>query len=408
MGIIGFIDTDTVLSVPGTRLVAAADCYDGRLERATEVYGRDVFTTRDYRELLARDDVDAVLVCTPDHWHAQMAIDALEAGKAVYCEKPMVQDIEEGPAVIEAQKRTGLPLQVGSQFASDLVYLKARELYQSGAIGTLNLVEASYNRNSSLGAWQYSIPPDATPERVDWDRFLGNAPKRSFDAVRFFRWRNYQDYGTGVAGDLFVHLFTGIHTTLSAVGPARIAAQGGLRIWKDGRDVPDVFLGLFDYEESEAHPPFNLVLQTTFADGGGSGSYFRFIGSEGVIEANSSSVTVKRSPRMEATEERVLRGYNSVRTFSTPVQEEFARIFRAERVPARQDMAAEQTFRVPDGYDARNDHFANFVDALRGDAAPVEDPAFGYRAAAPPLLANKSYFEEKLFKWDPLAMKVVA
>ena len=230
-------------------LVAVADIYDGRLKRAREVWGDQLFTTRDYREVLARKDVDAIIIGTPDHWHSTVSIDAMNAGKDVYCEKPMVQQLNEGPQMIEAQKRTGRILQVGSQRVSSIIYAKAKEMLAAGAIGELNMVEAWVDRNSAIGAWQYSIPPDAAPANIDWDRFLGHAPKVPFEPVRLFRWRNYRDYGTGVPGDLFVHLISGLHFVTGAIGPNRVYATGGLRFWKDGRDVPDVMIALYDYPE---------------------------------------------------------------------------------------------------------------------------------------------------------------
>src|SRR5437764_886703 len=145
----------------GAELVAVADVYEGRLTRAKEQWGNQIFTTRDYREVLARKDVDGVIIAVPDHWHRQMSIDALNAGKDVYCEKPMVQLVEDGHAVIDAEKRTRRILQVGSQRVSSVVYQKAKDLIEAGAIGEINLVEAWVDRNSAIGAWQYSIPPDA-------------------------------------------------------------------------------------------------------------------------------------------------------------------------------------------------------------------------------------------------------
>ncbi len=409
MGIIGFIDTETALQVPGIELVAAADLYDGRLVRTKEVFGADVDTTRDYREILARDDVDAVLVCVPDHWHTKIAVDAMQAGKHVYLEKPMVHTIEEGPQILAAQEETGKVLQVGSQYVSSIIYDKAQELVAAGAIGEINLVEATMNRNSAIGAWQYSIPVDASPETIDWDTFLGHAPKREFDAVRFFRWRNYWDYGTGVAGDLYVHLFTSIHHTLQSHGPTRAFAQGMVRYWKDGRDAPDVMMGLYEYPEAATHGPFLLSLQTNFVDGGGGGSTFRFVGNEGVLTINWSSLTVERNPMSQASLQQIMEGYNSVRTFSEAGQKAFEEAYRSEHTAMPRPQPSEsQEFRAPQGYDDRLDHFANFFASIREDAPNVEDAAFGYRAAAPSLLANMSYRQGKALGWDPEAMKLIA
>src|SRR5262249_11309365 len=277
--------------------------------------------------------------------------------KAVYCEKPMVRLVSEGPDVIAVQKETGAVLQVGSQYASSMLYDKVKELIKSGAIGAVNSIEARYNRNSAIGAWQYSIPTDASPQTIDWDRFLGDAPKRPFDPVRFFRWRNYWDYGTAVAGDLFVHLLTGIHHATGALGPTRIAGMGGQRFWKDGRDVYDLIMGLLDYPETQAHPGFTLSLQTNFEDGGGGNTLFRFVGSDGVIDVSFTSLTLSGPGIQPATPDQVLKGYNSVRTFSNTEQKAFAERYLAEQAskgPAaapRPHAKQPEKFAVPKGYD---------------------------------------------------------
>ena len=173
-----------------------------------------------------------------------------------------------------------------------MIYAKAKELLAAGAIGQLNMVTARWDRNSSIGAWNYTVPPDASPETCDWPRFEGTAPKIPFNAEHFFQWRKWKAYGSGVAGDLFVHLFSGTHFITGSHGPTRGMATGGLRFWKDGRDVPDVMLGLFDYREG-----FNLSLHVNFVDGGEESEGLLFTGSEGTMEIGNSSVSVNRVPR---------------------------------------------------------------------------------------------------------------
>jgi predicted dehydrogenase len=393
-GIRGQQDARSALRVPGVELVAAADVYDGRLALAKELWGGHLFTTRDYREVLARPDVDAVMIATPDHWHMQMAVDAMKAGKDVYVEKPMVQEIDEGLRMIEAARQTGRIVQVGSQHVSSIVYAKARELFRAGAIGELNLVEAWINRNSSMGAWQYSIPPDASPQTIDWDRFLGRAPKRPFEPVRLFRWRNYRDYGTGIPGDLFVHLFTGIHFVLDALGPTRAIASGGIRHWNDGRDVPDVMLALYDYPKTASHPAFTLSLKVNFAEGAGDAYVFRFVGPEGVLTIGDNSVTLSRRPPAKEPGQ-------TAETFAKAAQDAFMKEYRAT-YPDRSELQPrnDETYAAPQRYNSTEDHFRNFFDAVRARRPVVEDAAFGLRAAGPALLANHSYFENRPIGWD--------
>jgi len=395
----GMGDTRTALRVPGTVLTAVADIYDGRLARAKELWGQEIFTTRDYRDVLSRSDVDAVIIATPDHWHSKIAIDAMQAGKDVYVEKPMVQQIDDGHGVIDVARQTGRILQVGSQRVSSIVYAKARELYRSGAIGELNMVEAWINRNSAIGAWQYTIPLDASPQTIDWDRFLGRAPKRPFEPTRLFRWRNYRDYGTGIPGDLFVHLFTGIHFVLDSIGPTRVMATGGLRYWNDGRDVPDVMLGLYDYPKTSSHPAFTLSLKVNFAEGAGEDQAFHFIGPDGMITIGGAGVTLTRHARPKDPG-------MTIDTFTLDMQQRLLAEHRA-KYPTQTDLrpSNEEVFAPPSGYSDAYDHFVAFFDATRSRKPVIEDAVFGFRAAAPALLTNDSYFEGRPVAWDPELMK---
>ena len=402
-GGMGSEDTKSALATGLTKLVAVSDIYDGRLTRAKERWGNDLFTTRDYREVLARPDIDAVIIGTPDHWHSKIAIDAMAAGKDVYCEKPMVQKVDDGKPVIEAAKKYNRIIQVGSQRVSSVVYQKAKDLIAAGAIGQINMVEAWWDRNSAIGAWQYSLPLDASPENIDWDRFLGRAPKRPFEPVRLFRWRNYQDYGTGVAGDLFVHLFSGMHFVTGAIGPSRVFATGGLRFWNDGRDVPDVLIGLYDYPETPKMPAFNLALRVNFVNGAGETSGFRFVGSEGILKIDHG-VTVSKTVRQAEPG-------MSIDTFSNATQAEFRKKY-SEQYPVAKANAdsmrpqSEDVYLPPRGYSDHIDHHRNFFTAVRTRQSVTEDATFGLRAAGPALLSNVSYFENKLIKWDPQTMTV--
>jgi predicted dehydrogenase len=396
-GIRGQEDTRAAVQVPGAKLVAVADCYDGRLARSKELWGSDLFTTRDYREILARKDIDAVIIATPDHWHKQAAVDAMKAGKDVYCEKPMIHLYADGPAIIETARSTNRIIQIGSQRVSSMIYAKAKELLASGAIGQLNMVTARWDRNSSLGAWNYTVPLDASTETCDWPRFLGSAPKIPFNAERFFQWRKWKDYGSGVAGDLFVHLFSGTHFITGAHGPTRAMATGGLRFWKDGRNVPDVMLGLFDYAEG-----FNLNLRVNFVDGGDESEGLIFTGSEGTMEIAGNTVTVSRAPREKEP------GY-TIGTFTEAMQKSFVEQYRQKyplTPPTGPPPLGVEKYVAPKGYNDTYDHFRNFFDSVRTRKPVVEDAVFGFRAAGAALLSNLSIEKGSIIQWNPNTMKL--
>jgi predicted dehydrogenase len=394
----GQYDTGIAVQVPGVKLVAVADCYNGRLAHAKEVWGDDVFTTRDYKEILARKDIDAVIIGTPDHWHKQASVDAMKAGKDVYCEKPMIHLYADGPEMIETARSTGRIIQIGSQRVSSMIYAKAKELLASGAIGDLNMVTARWDRNSSMGAWNYTVPLDASTETCDWPRFLGTAPKIPWDAEQFFQWRKWKAYGSGVAGDLFVHLFSGTHFITGSHGPTRGMATGGLRFWKDGRNVPDVMLGLFDYREG-----FNLSLRVNFVDGGEESEGLIFTGSEGTMEIAGNSVSVNRVPREKAP------GY-TIGTFTEAMQKQILAEYEKKYPRTHPDgptAAGYEKYVAPAGYSDSYDHFKNFFASIRSRQPVVEDAVFGYRAAGAALLSNLSMERGSIVQWDPDAMKLL-
>ena len=390
-------DTKTAIQVPGVKLVAVADCYNGRLDHSKELWGDDIFTTRDYNEILARKDIDAVIIGTPDHWHKRASVDAMKAGKDVYCEKPMIHLYEDGPEMIETARATNRIIQIGSQRVSSLLYIKAKELLEAGAIGKLNMVTARWDRNSAMGAWSYTVPPDASPETCDWSRFLGTAPKIPFNGEHFFQWRKWKAYGSGVAGDLFVHLFSGTHFITGSHGPTRGMATGGLRFWNDGRDVPDVMLGLFDYPEG-----FNLSLHVNFVDGGEESEGLIFTGSEGTMEIGGGAVTVSRVPREQAP------GY-MIGSFTEAMQKQILTEYNKNYPPhsGTPSLGGVEKFEQPKGYLDSYDHFKNFFESVRTRKPVVEDAVFGFRAAGAALLSNLSIERGEVVKWDPEAMKLI-
>lgn len=391
-GGMGTVDMETSLSVGGVRMGGVCDLYDGRLASARKTWGENLFVTKDYKEILKRKEIDAVIIGTPDHWHKQIGVDALNAGKHVYCEKPMVHSVSEGKEVIDAWKRSGKIFMVGSQGVSSLGNEKARQLLAEGAIGQLNYAEGFWARHSPEGAWQYAIPADASPTTVDWERFVANTTKRPFDPMRFFRWRNYLDYGTGMSGDLFVHLFSSLHFITNSAGPEEILATGGLRYWKDGREVPDVLVGTFNYPEAKEHPGFTLSLRCNFVDGTSGTTYLRLVGSEGSMDVKWEEVVVRR---------------NDVVSDNDPFASKKAGEMAGEEGRKRMLPPKETVYRAEEGYaGALYDHHANFIRAIRSGTPVAEDPVFGLRAAAPALLCNESFAKKRFVRWDPVAMTV--
>ncbi|MBY0375083.1 MAG: gfo/Idh/MocA family oxidoreductase, partial [Bryobacteraceae bacterium] len=246
---------------------------------------------------------------------------------------------------------------------------------------------------------------NASPQTVDWDRFLGSAPKRPFEAMRLFRWRNYRDYGTGVAGDLFVHLISGLHHATGALGPNRIYATGGIRYWNDGRDVPDVMLATLDYPKTSVHPEFTLALRVNFASGEPDERFgFRFTGSEGTMTTSYNTLVLERTPREREP------GL-SINTLPAAMQADIRKEYEAKYPPLK----AGEELRVPEATEeytmrsnAHLEHHRNFMASVLDGKPMVEDAVFGLRAAGPALLCNESVYTSKIQRWDPVSMRLLA
>jgi predicted dehydrogenase len=234
------------------RFTAISDVYDKNIESAVGAATTDdnkPKVYRNYQDMLADPNVDAVVIATPDHLHAQQAIDAIKAGKHVYLEKCMTHKITETYELEEAVNNSNLVLQVGHQHRQTESFLTAQDIIAKNILGHINLVQCSTNRNDDNGAWQYRIDSEASPNVIDWKRFLGPAPEIPFNAEHFFRWRKWWAYSTGLSGDLLTHEFDSINCILKMGIPARATATGGIYTHRDGREVPDVMQVSLEYPD---------------------------------------------------------------------------------------------------------------------------------------------------------------
>src|SRR4051812_14080978 len=275
----------TSIKLPDVECAAACDLYDGRHVLAREIVRPDLPVTRRYQDLLDDKSIDCIVAAVPDHWHRQVVVDAVSAGKDIYCEKPMSHSPADGVAMLDAAKRSGRIVQIGSQRVSSQLCAKAREMISQGAIGDIMLVEAWLGRNDPTGAWEYPPPTDLSPANLDWDTWQGGVPKRAFDPKIFARWRSWKEYGTGVAGDLLVHLVSGMMYMLDVNRPPTQAmAIGGIRRWPDGRNMPDVHAVSYYYGDLPVYLRLNLGTEMP--------ETYRFQGSKGILEVNGSSITL--------------------------------------------------------------------------------------------------------------------
>ncbi len=385
--------------VPGVECVAASDLYDSRHIAAKEALrGKDIFTTREYRRVLDRKDIDAVIVATTDHWHRKIVAEAAEAGKDVYCEKPMSHSVEDGFAMLDAIQKNKRMCTVGSQRVSSILYAKAKEIYDSGKLGDVTTILGAWDRNTPSGAWVYPIPPDASEQTIDWNTFLDDKPKRPFDAVRFFRWRCYKDYGAGLAGDLFVHLISGIQriTGINIV-PSRALSTGGLFYFKDGREFPDLIWTMYDY------PDVRVVLRCNH-NNDYEGEFFGIYGKTGTLIIRGSTLTFKPQNKRPQPESYSIWGWPA------KLRNEYFAEWRREHPqpePGKFNVDdQDEVYALPPGYNDTADHEANFFNSVRTRKPVVEDEVFGNHTSIVCHMANYSYEKKTVAVWNSEARTI--
>ncbi len=389
---------------PGAAITKVCDAYAGRLERAQERLkgmGHTAAAAKDWREVIGDKSLDAVVIASPDHWHKTHVLAALDAGKDVYCEKPLTYTVEDGLEIIAAMKRTGKIVQVGSQGVSTQTQQKAREMIQAGRLGKVTMIRAAYNRNTASGAWIYPIPPDANPKTVDWAAFEGPAGrKHPFSLERFFRWRCYSEYSGGIATDLFVHLCTTIHYLMNAEAPARVSGMGSLYRWKESRDVPDTLNAILEYPQG-----FTVNLSSTFNNQSSSESNFVFLGTEGTLSLGWGDLSYAPEAASED---------NAWIVASWPSRLEAAywadpKVRASERPGmAKPSLVRGQEVYRSAGMDSTYTHFASWLESIRTRKPHWEDAARGHRAAACAHMVNRSAKEGRVLEWDASSDRIKA
>jgi predicted dehydrogenase len=386
---------NTAISIPGVECVAAADLYDGRHLHAREITGNpNLPVTRRYQELLDRKDIDCIVAAVPDHWHKRVVVDACNAGKDIYCEKPMSHTAEEGFEMVAAAQKNSRIVEIGSQRVSGVLFGKAHEIYNSGAIGEVSMVELTLGRNDPTGAWEYPPPPDLSPQTLDWDTWLNNAPKIPFNAERFARWRCWKEYGTGVGGDLMVHLITGLLYTLGwNEAPRSASALGGIVRWKDGRNMPDLHAVLFDYHGIPVY--VRLTLGTELPE------VTRFMGPKGVLTVSGGEVRV--SPQLGIDTRPSYYTASFPRQMHADYVAQWHSIHDAELPHAA---ILEDTVYRNNGSNDDVAHMGNFFHSVKSRKPVVEDAVFGNHAALACHMANESYFRKGPVTFDAASKSI--
>jgi predicted dehydrogenase len=371
----------------GCRIAAVCDVWQKRVTENKKRFDCDGYL--DYRELLANNDIDAVVIATPDHWHATMAIEAMESGKDVYLEKPMCHTVKQARQLVKTVKKTKRVLQVGSQTTSAEQWHLAKKVIADGMIGDMIMSQGSYHRNSTEGEWNWPIDADAGPdakgdERIDWKMWLGPAPERSFDPDRYFRFRKYWDYSGGIATDLFYHVVAPMNICWGEPQfPYKVMAGGGTYVFHD-REVPDTFHLIGEYKKGHS-----LVLSSSMANSQHIPGLIR--GHLGTLIMVEHGMFERYAPYI------IVRPEYTARPRRNVVDEEYAAKWGTVdiRIPVKEE-------------NMLTAHIKNFLECVRSRNKPHLDVETGAKAQVLISMAVESYRQGRVLYFDESKWKVTA
>ena len=373
--------------VPNTEVRVICDLYEGNIARAKGLTTNpNVRIVNDWEKAVNDKDVDAVVIATPDFWHAPMVIRAAENKKDIYVEKGWCRTLDEAKRMRKAVKDNHVVLQLGHNYNSLPTFHKARQIFQSGELGKTPLVRTYIDRTGATPEWKFygnynvnELPKDATAGSIDWKRFIANASDRPFDAERFFTWRKWWEYSSGIAGDLMSHLWDSVNMVLGMGIPETAVVQGGLYFWKDGRDVPDMWHVLFDYPKKELAVTFACSFHNRHV-----GEMAQYLGREKTMEVSPSFC----------------------RTYIAEwKQEYYDRLGAARRAAVKQGKPSEEAEVMPDytfkqGELEVTTHMQDFIDCTRTRQTPRCGVDRAFEEAVAIVMSVEAYKQGRQVKWD--------
>ncbi len=373
VGTRGFYLMQEFQRVPGVEVRVICDLYDGHLKRAKEFsVNTRVTLTKEWEKATVNPDVDAVVIATPEFWHYPMVMAAARAKKDIYVEKAWCTSIAQAKQMRKLIKDNGVVMQLGHNRNSDPSYHKAIEFILQGKVKPITVVRMFIDRTDSIPQWKFYgdyanhiLPADASPQTIDWERFTAAASKRPFDAERFFRWRNWWEYSSGIAGDLMTHLWDSTNFMLNMGIPESCMTQGGLYFWKKDQEVPDTWNAIFDYPKQDMVITFGSNFQSKHA-----GDMVQLLGREGTIE----------------------------------VSRDYMRYYEAEWKPGA---GAGPAYSFKKGDLEVTSHWQDFVDAVRKRSLPRCNVDHAFEEVATLCMSLESYRQERKVRWDPAKEEIV-